>query len=401
MSKELVTEKSSPIEKPFPESLPITLIRRDGGTQPRVAINQTTVEEYASDMKEGASFPPVLLFFDSTDYWLADGYHRVEAALSIGLNEIAAVVRQGTQRDAVLYSCGANATHGLRRTNADKRRAVLTLLQDGEWSQWTNVAIAKACGVAESFVRKLKKESHFAQCDVRTYFTKHGTIATMNTANIGKKAPSPPEELPDRVTVIGNHPASGQSGTITQVPNSYSAIVALDTGGRELIELKYLVWEGTQTPLREKKDFTSVSEELDDQGKRLGLKYNRTSDQVLPDVERNHRSPADVDDRPGAAPPPKKVEVNTNDILVAFASNLDYLSPAQLKFVGKAIARLSPERVSEVVEAIGISSEKQAIEIVKAIVLVYPEAIRDLIEEINKDKNSLVNDENPENGDVG
>ncbi len=132
--------------------------------------------------------------------------------------------------------------------------------------------------------------------------------------------------------------------------------------------------------------------------KRLGLKYNRTSDQVLPDVERNHRSPADVDDRPGAAPPPpKKVEVNTNDILVAFASNLDYLSPEQLKFVGKALARQSPERVSEVVEAIGISSEKQAIEIVKAIVLVYPEAIRDLIEEINNDKNSKVNDGNPEN----
>ena len=122
------------------------------------------------------------------------------------------------------------------------------------------------------------------------------------------------------MTVIGNHPASGQSGTIKQVPNSYSAIVQLDTVGRELIELKYLVWEGTQTPLREKKDFTSVSEELDDQGKRLGLKYNRTSDQVLPDVERNHRSPADVDDRPGAALPPQKVEVHINDICIAFIS---------------------------------------------------------------------------------
>ena len=46
-------------------------------------------------------------------------------------------------------------------------------------------------------------------------------------------------------------------------------------------------------------------------------------------------------------------------------------------------------------------SEKQAVEIVKAIVLVYPEAIRDLIEEINNDKNPKVNDGNPENGDVG
>ena len=88
-------------------NIPIKSIRRDGGTQPRVAINQSTVEEYADDMKEGASFPPVLLFNDGTQHWLADGFHRVLAAEMIGLNEIAAEVMLGTQRDAVLYSCGA------------------------------------------------------------------------------------------------------------------------------------------------------------------------------------------------------------------------------------------------------------------------------------------------------
>ena len=166
--------------------IPLADIRRDGGTQPRVAINTNVVQEYASDLKEGASFPPVLLFFDGHDYWMSDGFHRLEAALSLGWTEIGAEIREGTRRDAILYSVSANATHGLRRTNADKRQAVLTLLHDEEWSKWTNVAIAKACGVAESFVRKLKKESHFAQCDVRTYTTKHGTVATMKTANIGK-----------------------------------------------------------------------------------------------------------------------------------------------------------------------------------------------------------------------
>jgi hypothetical protein len=39
-------------------------IRRDGGTQPRAAINHLTVTEYAADMGEGAAFSPVLLFFD-------------------------------------------------------------------------------------------------------------------------------------------------------------------------------------------------------------------------------------------------------------------------------------------------------------------------------------------------
>ncbi len=65
------------------------------------------MEEYASDMREGASFPPVLLFNDGTQHWLADGIDRVLAAEMIGLTEIAAKVMLGTQRDAVLYNCSA------------------------------------------------------------------------------------------------------------------------------------------------------------------------------------------------------------------------------------------------------------------------------------------------------
>ena len=38
--------------------------------------------------------------------------------------EIAADVRQGTRRDALLFAAGANSSHGLSRTTADKRRAI-------------------------------------------------------------------------------------------------------------------------------------------------------------------------------------------------------------------------------------------------------------------------------------
>ena len=118
--------------------LDIFQIRRDGGTQPRTAIHSPTMEEYAEQMKAGIEFPPVIVFYDGTDYWLADGFHRVEAACSIGLKKIAARIKQGSRRDAILYSVGANATHGLRRSNTDKRRAVLRLLEDEQWSQWSN-----------------------------------------------------------------------------------------------------------------------------------------------------------------------------------------------------------------------------------------------------------------------
>ena len=83
-------------------------IRTDGGTQPRAQMDWTVVAEYAADMGNGATFPPVVVFYDGSKYWLADGFHRVEAAKSLGLVEIAADVRQGTLEDAKWYSYSAN-----------------------------------------------------------------------------------------------------------------------------------------------------------------------------------------------------------------------------------------------------------------------------------------------------
>ena len=61
----------------------------------------------------------------------------------------------------------------------------------------------------------------------------------MNTANIGKKANI--ERDANRVTVKDDHPLfPGQSGKITQLPNPDAAIVELDNGTRELIQLKDL-----------------------------------------------------------------------------------------------------------------------------------------------------------------
>lgn len=135
----------------------LSKIRTDGGTQSRAAINQETVAEYAEVMRQPETvFPPVVVYFDGKEYWLADGFHRVEAWREIGRVEIPADVRQGDRRQAVLHSCAANAAHGLRRTNDDKRRAVMTLLEDDEWSKWSDREIARRCGVTHPFVSKLR-----------------------------------------------------------------------------------------------------------------------------------------------------------------------------------------------------------------------------------------------------
>ena len=168
-------------------------IRIDGGTQPRAELNQATVEEYAEAIKGGASLPPVTLFYDGAHYWLADGFHRYFGAKAAGRTTIHEDITPGMLRDAILYSLSANSKHGLRRSNADKRRAVQTLLDDPEWSKWSSNEIAKRCAVGVDMVIALRNSSlSEPKVTERTVTTKHGTTTTMQTANIGKK--SKPEE---------------------------------------------------------------------------------------------------------------------------------------------------------------------------------------------------------------
>ena len=62
----------------------------------------------------------------------------------------------GGKREALLASVGCNATHGLRRCRATKRKAVLTLLNDPVWRTWSSQTIAHKCAVSAAFVSQLR-----------------------------------------------------------------------------------------------------------------------------------------------------------------------------------------------------------------------------------------------------
>lgn len=59
--------------------------------------------------------------------------HRTHAHQRAARTTISCDVHESTRRDALLYSVSVHSTHGLRRSDADKRRAVLVLLQEDEW----------------------------------------------------------------------------------------------------------------------------------------------------------------------------------------------------------------------------------------------------------------------------
>ena len=131
---------------------------QDGGAQMRVEMKPDVVREYADDMAAGAVFPLVEVYYDGSIYWLAEGYHRVAAARLLERETIDAEVLDGGERDAILRGIGSNASHGLRRTQADKRRAVERLLRDEEWGKWSDRKIAEAAKVDHKTVAKVRRD---------------------------------------------------------------------------------------------------------------------------------------------------------------------------------------------------------------------------------------------------
>lgn len=145
------------MQKPSRKCLKLEEIRLDYRLQSRVNIDQAIVSDYREAIKAGEKMPAVSVVFDKVYYYLVDGFHRYEATKTAGQGEINADVVEGHFRDAVLASVGANSKHGLRRTNDDKRRAVMMLLDDTEWAAWSDLQIAKTCGVSHPFVAGLRK----------------------------------------------------------------------------------------------------------------------------------------------------------------------------------------------------------------------------------------------------
>ncbi|MEH1902503.1 MAG: hypothetical protein V7L04_14060 [Nostoc sp.] len=304
----------------------LDVIKLDGGTQSRACINQQIIEEYAQVWREGAKFPPVVVFYDGTDYWLADGFHRCISAGIALILEIQADVRQGTRRDAVLYSVGANGNHGLRRTNEDKRRAVTNMLNDQEWQKWSDRAIAEQCGVSNAFVGKIRGElglsvngEQIEPLRERTV-TRGGTTYSQKTRL--KDKPWTPQ-VTERVEIIGGE-HEGKFAEVRVITGN-AAMCLLDgdeENKRRTIFLSYIKPLEKDPPPTTA--HTSVKQELKQIQKEAGF---GTRSQLFPDLARNEGPPVEWQS--------------------ATITNLNTTGDVLVTEVVIALMRLSPEQINE------------------------------------------------------
>lgn len=223
------------------DQLLLSLIITNGGTQSRASISDDVVADYAAALENGAVFPKVTVFYDGKAYWLADGFHRVSAHIKAGRQAIGADVRQGTRRDAILFSVGANSSHGLRRTNDDKRRAVSTLLADAEWSNWSDRRIAECAGVSNQFVSNMRLSVNGGQIGSMRTVERNGTVYQQNTAAIGRVAPVVETSSDDDLT----------ADDLANDPGFQSAVEALSNAKALYDEVHAMPIPEPMTPERE------------------------------------------------------------------------------------------------------------------------------------------------------
>lgn len=138
----------------------LTEITLDGDLQIRQNISDEAVDAYTEVLREGGKLPPVTIFSNGSSNLLADGWHRYFAHKKAGLALIEVNVIQGGKRDAIKFAAGANDTHGVRRTNADKQNAVRKMLDDMEWSELSDREIAKICKVSNVMVSAMRKKDN-------------------------------------------------------------------------------------------------------------------------------------------------------------------------------------------------------------------------------------------------
>ena len=235
-------------------------IRIDGNTQARIKLNQDVVNEYAEHLKDGDKFPPMVVYHDGTDHWLADGFHRYFAYKLNKETMVEVEVIVGTVEDAQEYSFSANqgSKRGLSNSPEDNRNIIIRMLQSPRWSAWSSDTIAKHIGVSKRTVSRVKQSLELPEQETVKY-VKDGKELEMKVSKV-KRAQRPAGTKPDSTTVNEdkiaidnlNDQLSGLSETINELSTENTTLKdKIAIGQWDASEMEKLDVEDTIKDLRE------------------------------------------------------------------------------------------------------------------------------------------------------
>ena len=161
-------------------------------------LDEAVIEEYRESMREYGESNWQSFWNESPRMTesghLYSGFHTVTAAMrEFGREYEINVIQEGKDwREAYFRATRMNATHGRRRTNAEKELAVRRWLEDDEMCQWTDGHIAKECLVSAPFVSKVARslETISSRPTKRKFVDSDGEIQWQETKKIGTNQPT-------------------------------------------------------------------------------------------------------------------------------------------------------------------------------------------------------------------
>lgn len=145
------------------KQVPLSDLKFDVRLQCRATMDQSVIEDYRDIFVQAKhnvwpfNEPMEAVEVDGVLY-VTNGFTRGNAAMSAGRKLVNVNVIKGDWEVAVRLACKANATQGQRRTNADKKRAVLIALR--ELASLSVQQIADACDVSRAFVSTVRAKEH-------------------------------------------------------------------------------------------------------------------------------------------------------------------------------------------------------------------------------------------------
>lgn len=121
---------------PEPRLVNIYDLDLNRGTQQRPELNVDREIELSQAFEAGQYVDPIEVWVTPEAGMVpVDGFHRIAGALRAGREDILAILKEGSLKDAIIESCAANSRGVLPRCDQTKRNAVTTLLRIWEESQ--------------------------------------------------------------------------------------------------------------------------------------------------------------------------------------------------------------------------------------------------------------------------
>ena len=144
------------------KQIPLSQLVSNLEWQTREVLNEENIEKLRKAMlDQRTQLPPILVRPGGGGlYKIFDGFHRFEAAKSIGYKYLLAEIFEGTTHEALAEGVTRNLSHGLQLEDADKKKAGIMLSKPGLKTSGRGIVpgssrwVADKLGVTAATVRK-------------------------------------------------------------------------------------------------------------------------------------------------------------------------------------------------------------------------------------------------------